>query len=174
MQDTPLCPPPRHFNILDLKKSRKLNAQIMHMKKLLLLLVIGSIFVHTSVKAQGMGFGQRVTAEERVKRITDKLDSAFKLDKGRMFALDTALKVLFRAQDARRQEFMSSGTRPDRETMMAEMKKFSDAQDEIIGAVLSKEEFGIWKEKIQPEMRPRGMGGPGGPGGGEGRQRNNQ
>ena len=62
----------------------------------------------------------------------------------------------------------------EREEMMAEMKKFSDAQDAIIEAVLSKEEFGIWKEKIQPSMRPRGMGGPGGPGGGQFRERNNQ
>ncbi len=144
------------------------------MKAPLYLLVLGMFLFHGSVYGQGMGFGQRVTVEERVKRITSKLDSAFKLDKDRMFVLDTALKVLFRTQDARRQEYMSSGTRPDRETIMADMKKFSDAQDEIIGAVLSKEEFGIWKEKIQPEMRPRGMGGQGGPGGGEWRQRNNQ
>lgn len=147
------------------------------MKKLIFFLAFGIFIAHATVNAQGMGFGMRATPEERVKRITDKLDSAFKLDKDRMFKLDTALKVLFRAQDARRQEFMSSGTRPDRETMMAEMKKFSDAQEEIIGAVLTKEEYGIWKEKIQPEMRPRGMGGPGGQGGqggGEWRQRNNQ
>ncbi len=144
------------------------------MKPLLYLLAIGLFLFSGNSQAQGMGFGQRATVEERVKRITSKLDSAFKLDKDRMFALDTALKVLFRTQDARRQEFMSSGTRPDRETIMAEMKKFSDIQDEIISAVLSKEEFGIWKEKIQPEMRPRGMGGQGGPGGGEWRQRNDQ
>lgn len=144
------------------------------MKTAFYLLAITFFLFSGSIQAQSMGFGQRVTVEERVKRITSKIDSAFKLDKDRMFALDTALKVLFRAQDARRQEFMNSGTRPDRETMMAEMKKFADAQDEIIGAVLSKEELGIWKDKIQPEMRPRGMGGQGGPGGGEWRQRNNQ
>ena len=144
------------------------------MKKTILLLTIAISLFQASVQAQGFGFVQRATVEERVQRITGKLDSAFRLDKSRMSTLDTALKVLFRAQDARRQELMSGGTRPDRETMMAEMKKFTDAQDEIIGAVLSKEEFGIWKEKIQPEMRPRGMGGQGGPGGGEGRPRNNQ
>jgi len=48
---------------------------------------------------------------------------------------------------------------------MAEMKKFSDAQDEILKAVLTEEQYTIWKEKIQPAMRPQrppGMGGPGG------------
>lgn len=142
------------------------------MKKFLFFLILSTLVSLGKVTAQGMGFGQRATIEERVKRITSKLDSAFKLDPARLSAVDTALKVLFKAQDAKRQEMMSGGGMPDRELMMAEMKKFSDAQDAIIEAVLSKEEFGIWKEKIQPGMRPRGMGGPGG--GGQFRERNNQ
>lgn len=146
------------------------------MKKLAFLFVLSSALFATDGWSQGMGFAQRMTAEERVKRITDKLDSAFKLDPARFSLIDTALKVLYRKQDARRDEIMSSGTMPDRETMMAEMKKYGDVQDEILSSVLSKEEFAIWKEKIQPTMRPRGMGGPGGPGGGGGqrRERNDQ
>lgn len=144
------------------------------MKKHFLILILFSFFTIQLLQAQRMGFGQRVTVEERVSRITGKLDSAFSLDAARISAVDTALKVLFRMQDAKRQEMMSSGSMPDRETLMSEMKKFSDAQDQIIQAVLSKEEFGIWKDKIQPSMRPRGMGGPGGGGGGQWRERNNQ
>ncbi len=139
------------------------------MKKLLVLLLAILVVSGYSANAQFGGM-QRATVEERVKRITQKLDSAFKLDAPRMSVVDTALKVLFRAQDAKRQEMMGGGQMPDREQLMAEMKKFTDAQDEIIGAVLSKEEFQIWKEQIQPSMRPRGMGGPGG----QGRERNNQ
>jgi hypothetical protein len=139
------------------------------MKKPTFLFVLFLSFFAISARSQGMGmgFGQRATVEERVKRITQKLDSAFKLDAARLSLVDTTLKVLFRTQDAK--EMMSSGSMPDRETIMAEMKKFSDAQDEIIGAVLSKEEFAIWKEKIQPTMRPRGMGGQGN---GQWRERN--
>ena len=136
------------------------------MKKILYLLLLLPLVSLNHLRAQGMGFGQRATVEERVNRITQKLDSAFAIDSGQLVALDTALKVLFRRQDERRQEMMNSGSMPDRETAMAEMKKFSDIQDNIISAVLTKEEFLIWKEKIQPSMRPRGMGGPGGPGGG--------
>ena len=59
-----------------------------------------------------------------------------------------------------------AGGMPDREVFMAEMKKFTDAQDEILKAVLTEEQFGIWKEKIQPSMRPQRQGGGGPPGGG--------
>lgn len=142
------------------------------MKKPIHFFVILFLFATGTVSAQGFGMMQRPSVEERVKRITTKLDSAFKLDASRMSMIDTTFKVLFRTQDAKLQEYMSAGTRPDRETMMAEMKKFNDAQDEILGAVLTKEEYSIWKEKIQPSMRSRGMGGPGG--GGQFRERNNQ
>jgi hypothetical protein len=46
--------------------------------------------------------------------------------------------------------------------MMAEMKKFSDARDEMIKAVLSADQFTIWKEKIEPSMRPQRPPGGGG------------
>jgi hypothetical protein len=108
----------------------------------------------------------RRTTEERVARIHQKLDSAFKLDQAKLTTLDTALTVLYKAQDAKRQELMAGGM-PDRETFMAEMKKYTDAQDEILKAVLTKEQFDTWKEKIQPSMRPqRPQGGGGMPGGG--------
>ena len=57
---------------------------------------------------------------------------------------------------------MAGAERPDRETMQAEMKKFSDAQDEILKAVLNKDQYEIWKEKIQPSMRPQRPQGGGG------------
>ncbi len=47
---------------------------------------------------------------------------------------------------------------------MAEIKKYTDAQDEILKAVLTEEQFTIWKEKIQPSMRPQRT-----PGGGRGK-----
>ena len=110
--------------------------------------------------------GPRMTPEERAARIHFKLDSAFKLPAADLAKIDTALVALYKAQDAKRQELMSGGM-PDRETFMAEMKKFTDAQDEILKAMLSEEQYTIWKEKIQPAMRPqRGPGGGGGPGGG--------
>lgn len=121
-----------------------------------------------AASAQGGGGGfQRRTPEERAAAIHQKLDSAFKLDGATLAKVDTALVALYKAQDAKRQELMSGGSMPDRETMQAEMKKFTDAQSEILKAVLDKDQYEIWKEKIAPSMRgPRPGGGGPPPGGG--------
>ncbi len=132
------------------------------MKKITFLLLA---FLATGVFVNAQGGFQRRTPEERTAAIHAKLDSAFKLEAAVFTKLDTALVTLYRAQDKKREEMMAGGM-PDRETFMAEMKKFSDAQDEIMKAVLTADQFTIWKEKIQPSMRPQRPGGGGGPGGG--------
>ena len=133
------------------------------MKKMFFLLLT-TISLSAAVYAQPGGGFQRQTPEERVARIHQKLDSAFKLDPAVMAKVDTALVVLYKKQDARMQEIFSGGERPDRETMMAERQKYTDAQEEILKAVLSAEQYAIWKEKIQPSMRPQRPGGGGGGG----------
>ncbi|MBI5373422.1 MAG: hypothetical protein HZA79_15470 [Sphingobacteriales bacterium] len=135
------------------------------MKKMSFLLLV-FMALSAGVFAQPGGGFQRQTPEERVARIHQKLDSAFKLDAALFAKLDTALVLLYRKQDARMQELFSGGDRPDRETMMAERQKFVDAQDEMLKAVLTKEQYDTWKEKIQPGLRPQRAGG-GGPGGGQ-------
>ncbi len=134
------------------------------MKKITLMLLTSFAMVAV-VSAQGGGGGfQRRTPEERTAAIHAKIDSAFKLDAKKQADLDTALVILYRKQDKKREEMMAAG-QPDRETFMAEMKKFTDAQDEILKAVLAADQYTIWKEQIQPSMRPsRGPGG-GRPGG---------
>ncbi len=132
------------------------------MKKLFLVCMASFVLVLAASAQPGGGFTRR-TPEERAATIHQKLDSAFKLDAATLTKVDTAMVVLYRAQDAKRQELMAGGAaNVDRETMMAEMKKFSDAQDEILKAVLKEEDFKIWKEKIQPAMRPQRPQGGGG------------
>lgn len=131
------------------------------MKRILAMLVaVFSLTLAASAQPGGMN---RMTPEERAARIHQKLDSAFKLPAADLQKIDTAMTALYKAQDAKRQELMAGGM-PDRETFMAEMKKFSDAQDEILKAMLTEEQYNTWKEKIQPAMRPQRQGGP--PGGG--------
>ncbi len=135
------------------------------MKKMTLLLA-GLFAIAAISYAQPGGGGQRKTAEERAAAIHQKLDSAFKLPAEKLAPLDTALIVLFKAQDDRMKEIFASGERPDRETMMAERKKYTDARDEMIKAMLTEEQFIIWRDKIEPSMRPqRPAGGGGMPGG---------
>lgn len=130
------------------------------MKKIILLLL--GFACTAAVYAQpGNGGFMRRTPEERAASIHQKLDSAFKLDKDVLAKLDTALIALYQAQDKKREEMMAGGM-PDRETFMAEMKKFSDARDEMLKAVLKEEEYKIWKEKIEPAMRPQRPPGSGG------------
>lgn len=135
------------------------------MKKISLILV-ACFAISVNLSAQGGGGFQRQTPEQRVAAIHLKLDSAFKMAPDKLTILDSALTVLFKAQDARMQEIFSSGERPDRETMMAERKKYSDARDEMIKAILTDEQFAIWKEKIEPSMRPQRPAGGVGFGGG--------
>jgi hypothetical protein len=114
--------------------------------------------------AQGGGGGfQRRTPEERTAAIHQKLDSAFKLEAKTFAALDSALNTLYRSQDKKMQELMAGGPGSvDRETMMAERQKWDTAKDEIIKAVLTADQYKIWKDTIEPAMRPRGFGGGGG------------
>ena len=129
------------------------------MKKMSFLLVALVAFV--AVYAQPGGGFQRQTPEQRVALIHAKLDSAFKLEASKLSVLDTALTVLFKKQDEKMMEMFSGGERPDRETMMAERKKYTDARDEMLKAVLTEEQFGIWRDKIEPSMRPQRQGGGG-------------
>jgi protein CpxP len=117
----------------------------------------------TFAVAQGGGGGfQRRTPEERTAAIHAKLDSAFKLDAKTFVALDSALNTLHRNQDKKMQEMFAGGPGSvDRETMQAERQKWDNAKNDIIKAVLTEEQFKIWKDSIEPSMRPRGFGGGG-------------
>lgn len=136
------------------------------MKKIFMMCIgmTAIIFIY----AQPGGGFQRQTPEERVAAIHKKLDSAFKLEPSKLATLDTALTVLFKQQDQKMMEMFSGGERPDRETMMVERKKYTDARDEMIKAVLAEEDFKIWIEKIEPSMRPQRPQGGGMRGGGNG------
>lgn len=131
------------------------------MKKMSLLL-LASFALAVSVNAQPGGGFQRQTPEQRAAVIHQKLDSAFKLDAAKLTTLDTAVVALYKAQDAKMMEMFSGGERPDREIMMAERQKYSDARDAMIKAVVTPEQYAIWKEKIEPSMRPQRPPGGGG------------
>ena len=133
------------------------------MKKMSFLL-LASFALAATVSAQPGGGFQRQTPEQRAAGIHQKLDSAFKIAPSKLATLDTALIALFKAQDTRMQEIFSSGADRDamRATMMEERKKYADSRDEMLKAVLTEEQYAIWKDKLEPSMRtPRPPGGGG-------------
>ena len=117
------------------------------------------------MQAQG-GF-QRRTVPERVAIVHAKLDSAFKPSAAKMTQLDGVFTDYYTAQDAKRQELMAGGM-PDRETMMAEMKKLADARDEKLKLIFTADEYKIWKDPIEASLRPQRPPGGGNGGGGGG------
>ena len=134
------------------------------MKKMSLVL-LASLALAATISAQPGGGFQRQTPEQRAAAIHQKLDSAFKIEASKLATLDTALIALYKAQDAKMQEIFSSGeTDRDamRATMMEERKKYSDSRDEMIKAIVTEEQFKIWKETIEPSMRPQRPPGGGG------------
>jgi len=130
------------------------------MKKQFLLIAVTLLAFTLTTSAQG-GF-QRRTVEERVKSVHDKLDSAFKLDAVKMNSVDTLFTSYYKAQDAYRDEMMASGN-TDRDAMRAKMMEMAAARDEKLKQFLTEEQMKIWKETIEPSMRPqRGNRPPGG------------
>lgn len=135
------------------------------MKKigLFLAFMVAGVIMVNAQGGGGGGFRQR-TVEERVKAVHEKIDSAFKLDADKLAKVDAAFTTFYKDQDKVRQELMSGGERPDRETMMAKLAPVTEARDKELKGILTEEQFKKFKDEIEPSMMPRR--GPGGGGGG--------
>lgn len=124
------------------------------MKKQILAAVVAALFSITAVKAQGGGF-QRKTPEERVQAIHQKLDSAFKLDGEKMKQVDEIFLTAYKESDKKMEELRAGGGEMDRDAMMAARKKINDERDAKLKAVLTEEQMKVWKEQIEPSLRPQ-------------------
>lgn len=133
------------------------------MKKQLLLMVLAGCISIISVNAQGGGNFQRRTPEERAKMVHDKLDSAFKLDAATMAKADEVFLTFYKDSDKKMDEIRSAGGA--REEMTAARTKLIEERDLKLKAVLTEEQMKIWKDQIEPSMRPQRPAGGGGGGG---------
>ena len=111
-----------------------------------------------AVNAQG-GF-QRRTVEERVQTAHQKIDSAFKLDKTKLTEADSVFADFYRTSDKIREEMMSGG-QPDFQAMREKMQPFVDERDKKLQGILTEDQFKIFKDQIEPTLRPRRPGGGG-------------
>lgn len=127
------------------------------MKKQFLLLATALLVGTTTMYAQG-GF-QRQTPEERLKPIHEKIDSAFKLTAEKLVKVDSVFLESFKQQEAKMAELRSGGERPDREAMMAMRQQLADERDNKLKEVLTEEQMKIWKNELEPSLRPQRGGG---------------
>lgn len=136
------------------------------MKKQILFFVAVMVAGITVASAQGPGGGGGMSIEERVARVHAKLDSAFKLDAPKLTQADSAFAQYYRGQQAKMQELRGGGERPSREAMQEALKPLTDDRDKKLQAILTEEQFKIFKDQIEPSMRGggRGAGGGGRPG----------
>ena len=127
------------------------------MKKQFLLLATALLVGTTTMYAQG-GF-QRQTPEERLKPIHEKIDSAIKLTAEKLAKVDSVFLESFKQQEAKMAELRSGGERPDREAMMAMRQQLADERDNKLKEVLTEEQMKIWKNELEPSLRPQRGGG---------------
>jgi periplasmic protein CpxP/Spy len=142
----------------------KLNFK--HMQKKFVLVAVMALVGLTSAKAQnGDGQGrQRLTIEERVKMIMDKLVD-FKLSSTAAAQADSAFTQQFKAQ-AKLREGLQPGERPNRE----EIQKLITERDDKLKKIFTEDQFKKWKDEIEPSLRPQRRGDGNGPPPGGGQQ----
>lgn len=134
------------------------------MKKQVLLLAVAAITGFTAM-AQGGGNFQRRTPEERLKPIHEKIDSAFKLDAAKMKQVDEIFLNSFKEQDKKMEEMRAGGGQMDRDAWQAARQKMTEERDTKLKAVLTEEQMKIFKDQIEPSLRPQRGGGNRGGGG---------
>jgi periplasmic protein CpxP/Spy len=126
------------------------------MKKMLL---IAPLFLAIAISASAQGGFQRRTIEERVQMVHQKIDSAFKLDKAKLADVDSVFANYYRAGDKLREEMMAGGGQPDFQAMREKMQPLTEERDKKLQGLLTEDQYKIWKDAIEPSMRPQRRGG---------------
>jgi len=129
------------------------------MKKIFLSSLI-CVFAVAFAHAQPGDF-KPMSVEDRVKIAHLKIDSAFKPDATKLVQVDSVFAAYYRTQDQIRKDLFASGERPDFQVMREKMQPPMDARDTQLKAILTEEQFGIWKKDIEPSLTPRRGGGGG-------------
>jgi len=132
------------------------------MKKQLVLMAFAAIFSLTGVYAQGGGGGgQRMSPEDRIKFIIEKM-APLKLDDATKAKADVIIADFVNTQQKANDEIRANGG--DRDAMMAKRKELSDARDVKLKAIFTEAQMKQWKDEIEPSLRPQRPAGGGGGG----------
>lgn len=128
------------------------------MKKQIVLAAVATIFSLSAVKAQGGG-GQRMTPEERIKFVIEKM-APLNLDAATKVKSDSIITNYINEQQKAMDEIRASGG--DREAMMAKRKELTDARDAKLKLIFTEAQMKQWKDEIEPSLRPQRPAGGGG------------
>ncbi len=123
------------------------------MKKQIALSMVAMVVTVGSIMAQGQG-GPRMTVEERVKAVNEKLID-FKLTPDKQAKTDSIFTGYYTTMQKEREAMMSSGGTPDRDAMRAKMLKLNIDRDEQLKLIFTDDQFKKWKDDIEPAMRPQ-------------------
>ena len=130
-----------------------MQLKTIYMKKQIALSLLALFVSIVSIMAQGQG-GPRLTVEERVKAVNEKLTD-FKLDKDKLAKTDSIFTAYYTSMQKQREEMMSGGGTPDRDAMKDKMLKLNIDRDEQLKLIFTDDQFKKWKEDIEPAMRPQ-------------------
>ncbi|HEY8660003.1 MAG TPA: hypothetical protein VIL78_13295 [Hanamia sp.] len=110
------------------------------------------LMASTHIFAQGF---QRLTVEERVKNVMEKL-APLSLDQQQQQKTDSVFTNFFKAQQKMMQDARSSGERPDRSAF----EKMTNDRDDQLKAIFTADQFTKYKNELEATLRPqRQMGG---------------
>lgn len=118
------------------------------MKKQILLLA--AIVITGSFAANAQGGGQRMSIEERMKTVMEKLNTGLKLTPEQQPLTDSAFTNYYRAMQKLRQG-LPQGERPDQ----AQMQKLVTERDEKLKTIFTEEQFKKFKDEVETTLRPQ-------------------
>jgi periplasmic protein CpxP/Spy len=116
-------------------------------------LILGATVV---TYAQQGGY-QRMSTEDRVKNVMDKLTGPLNLDTAQQSKTAAIFTDFYNAQTKMREDAMASGQRPDRDAFQ---KLMSDRDDKLKG-VFTDDQYKKYKDEVEPTLRPQRRGGGG-------------
>ena len=118
------------------------------MKKQILLLA--AIVITGSFVAHAQGGGQRMSIEERMKTVMEKLNTGLKLTPEQQPLTDSVFTNYFRAMQKLRQG-LPQGERPDQ----AQMQKLVSERDEKLKTIFTEDQFKKFKDEVETTLRPQ-------------------
>ena len=118
------------------------------MKKQILLLA--AIVITGCFAANAQGGGQRMSVEERMKTVMEKLNTGLKLTAQQQPLTDSAFTNYYRAMQKLRQG-LPQGERPDQ----AQMQKLVAERDEKLKTIFTEDQFKKFKDEVETTLRPQ-------------------